>query len=80
MLNELDRIALTVDLPEHSLEAGDVGMILHNYNHGEGYEVEFVTFNGDLVALVALYPSQIRPLGKHEISHVRSFNNANLLE
>lgn len=77
MLNELDRVALTVDLPEHRLESGDVGMIAHIYNQGEGYEVEFVTLNGDLVALVALYPAQIRPLGNHEISHVRTVNPTN---
>jgi hypothetical protein len=70
-MEELDRVALVQDLPEHGLKKDDIGMIVHVYNEYKGYEVEFVTFNGDLFALVSVYPSQIRPLGEHEIASAR---------
>ena len=71
MIAELERVALTSDLTEHGLEAGDVGMVVHVYGSDAGYEVEFVTLNGDLVALVALHPNQIRHIEQDEIAHVR---------
>lgn len=71
MIEELERVALTEDLDEHGLKAGDVGMVVHVYGNGTGYEVEFVTLNGDLVALVALYPRQIRRIEQDEIAQVR---------
>lgn len=71
-MNELDRVVLTIDLPEHGLVAGDIGLIVHNYNQGSGYEVEFVALDGRLIALVAVAPQQIRPVATAEIAHVRS--------
>ena len=70
-MQELERIALTQDLPEHGLKVGDIGMILHVYGEHKGYEVEFVTLSGDLVALVSVYPTQIRPLEHDEIASAR---------
>lgn len=75
-IDELERIALTTDLPAHGLKAGDVGMVVHVYGQGIGYEVEFVTLNGDLVALVAVNPAQIRRIEEDEIAHVRSVRTA----
>ena len=71
MLEELERVVLSEDLPEHGLKAGDVGMIVHIYGEHKGFEVEFVTLNGELVALVSLYPSQVRPLEADEIASAR---------
>ena len=71
MIAELERVALTEDLVDHGLKAGDLGMVVHVYADGVGYEVEFVTLNGDLVALVALYPAQIRRIEQDEIAQVR---------
>ena len=71
MIEELERVALTADLPEHGLQAGDIGMVVHVYAHEAGYEVEFVTLNGDLVALVAVRGAQIRRIEQNEIAHVR---------
>jgi hypothetical protein len=71
MLQELERVALINDLPEHGLKAGDVGMILHVCGDHKGYEVEFVTLNGELVALVSVYPAQIRRLEDDEIASAR---------
>ena len=70
-MKELERVALTEDLPEHGLKIGDIGMILHIYADHKGYEVEFVTLNGELIALVSVYPSQIRQLEQDEIASAR---------
>ena len=35
------------------------------------YEVEFVTLTGEFVAVVTVMPSQLRPVGKQDIAHVR---------
>ena len=62
MIRELDNVVLTVDLPEHRLERGDVGTVV--LLHGErGYEVEFVALNGDTLAVVSLEPPQVGPTG-----------------
>ena len=76
MMQELERVALTDDLPEHRLKAGDIGMVVHVYGEHKGYEVEFVTVNGELVALVSVYPSQIRQLEQDEIASARRVKSA----
>ncbi len=75
-MKELERVALTEDLPEHGLKIGDIGMILHIYADHKGYEVEFVTLNGELIALVSVYPSQIRQLEQDEIASARRVKTA----
>lgn len=67
MFAEHELAILTVDFPEQGLVAGDVGMIVHIYGDHKGYVVEFVTLTGELVALVSVYPHQIRPLEVDEI-------------
>ena len=47
MIKELDTIVLTVDLPAFGLHAGDLGTVVLVHKHG-GYEVEFVTLDGEL--------------------------------
>ncbi|MFQ3645993.1 MAG: DUF4926 domain-containing protein [Anaerolineae bacterium] len=70
-MEELDYVVLTQDLPEHRLYAGDVGMVLHVRGAQQGYEVEFVTLKGDLLALVALSPDQVRAIAEDEVVHAR---------
>ena len=76
MIQELERIALTDDLPEYGLKAGDIGMVAHIYGEHKGYEVEFVTLNGELIALVSVYPAQIRQLEQDEIASARRVKSA----
>lgn len=75
MIKENDCVALTADLPEHRLTQGDVGAVVFVYDQSRGYEVEFVTYTGETVALVSLSPSQIRPLERGEIAHVRDLDH-----
>ncbi len=71
MIRELDTIALTHDLPEHHLVAGDVGAVVHSYPDSAAFEVEFVTAAGETVAVVTLTPPDIRLLSGREILHTR---------
>ncbi|MCK4374930.1 MAG: DUF4926 domain-containing protein, partial [Candidatus Brocadiae bacterium] len=41
------------------------------HDAGAGFEVEFMTLGGQTVAVVTLEPSQVRPVGRDEIAHVR---------
>ncbi len=69
MIQEHDRVVLTVPILDHGLESGDVGVVLHVYPQHEAYEVEFVTLAGQTAAVVTASADQIRPIGKREIPH-----------
>jgi hypothetical protein len=71
MIKELDIIVLTIDLPGFGLHAGDLGTVVLVHKHG-GYEVEFVTLDGETVAVVSLAPEQVRSVRHREIAHARS--------
>jgi hypothetical protein len=62
---------LTANLPSEGLEAGDVGTIVHVHRGGEAYEVEFMTLAGTTLAVATVMAGQLRPVGKHDVSHVR---------
>jgi len=76
MIKELDCVALTVDLPAYGLATGDVGAVVHVYEGGRSYQVEFTTFDGKTVALAKVSREQIRMLGEKEIHHARAFEPA----
>lgn len=70
-MTELESVVLTRDLPDHELEVGDVGVIVHR--HAESaFEVEFITGEGGTVAVVTLRSEDLRLIDAHEILHVRS--------
>lgn len=71
MIKEHDRVVLTTDLSGEKLAAGDVGTVMHIYREGEAFEVEFVSLDGETVAVVTLEPAQIRPVERREITHAR---------
>jgi hypothetical protein len=73
MIAELDCVALTADLPEHGLAAGDVGAVVHVYKGEKSFMVEFTTFDGTTIAVTKVTASQIRPLSRKEIHHARPF-------
>jgi hypothetical protein len=41
-----------------------------------GYEVEFMTLAGENLAVVSLFPNQVRAVGRREIAQARSFEAA----
>ena len=76
MIRELDSVVLTTDLPEHGLKSGDIGTVVLAHRNGVGYEIEFVTLDGETVAVVSVLASQVRPVGQREIAHVRALEYA----
>ena len=71
MSKELDTVVLTEDLPEHGLKAGDLGTIV--LVHGTtGYEVEFTTLDGETLAVVSVFPHQVRAVARREIAQARA--------
>ncbi|HDI00238.1 MAG TPA: DUF4926 domain-containing protein [Firmicutes bacterium] len=68
---ELDVVVLVHDLEPYGLKRGDVGAVVHRYDDGKTFEVEFVTGEGETVAVVTLSEADIRPMGRGEILHVR---------
>jgi hypothetical protein len=59
-IEKLASVVLTIDLPEHGLKRGDVGTIVLVHRGGQGYEVEFVTLDGETVAVASLSAAQVR--------------------
>ncbi|MCT7952389.1 DUF4926 domain-containing protein [Ancylothrix sp. C2] len=72
MIEELDRIILTEDLSQYGLKKGDIGTVVLQHNNSNFYEVEFVTLDGDTIAIITLENTQIRPIAEREIATVRS--------
>jgi hypothetical protein len=72
MIKEHDCVVLTTDLPAEGLAAGDIGTVVHVHKGGEGYEIEFITLDGQTVAVSTLLANQVRPIAHREIAHVRS--------
>jgi len=71
MIKELDDVVLTCDLPEHGLNAGDIGTVVLVHRAEKGYEVEFTSLDGDTIAVVTLMAGQVRPAHAGEIAHAR---------
>jgi hypothetical protein len=76
MIIEHDRVVLTSDLPVDGLEVGDVGTVIHIYDDGAGYEVEFVALDGTTAAVVTVPATAIRPVRAREVAHARQLTVA----
>jgi hypothetical protein len=76
MIKEHERVVLTVSVPDQGLEAGDVGTVVHIHKDGEAYEVEFLTLDGNTVAVATLEASQVRPVSRRDITHTRELRIA----
>lgn len=72
MIRELDSVALTRDVPEHGLKAGDVGRVVFCYGSGEAYEVEFLAGDGSTLAVLTLEGEDVRALGPSDTFRVRT--------
>jgi len=71
MIRELDTVVLTHDLEKNGLQKGDIGAVVHCYDDGQSFEVEFVTAEGKTAALLTLMLADIRPMRGREILHAR---------
>jgi hypothetical protein len=75
-IKEHDCVVLTKNLPAENLEAGDVGTVVHIHKDGVAYEVEFVTLAGETVAVATVEATDVRPVGKRDLNHVRELQPA----
>jgi hypothetical protein len=71
MFHELDTVVLKSNIAKYDLKKGDIGSIVHIYDSGNALEIEFSTAEGKTIAVITLTPSDIRPMAKSEILHVR---------
>ena len=71
MFKEHDIVALTASIPEDGLEVGDVGTIVHIYADGEAFEVEFMGFHGETVAISTVPCEHVRSVDSGEVKNAR---------
>lgn len=71
IIKELDRVALTEDLPDYGLKRGDIATVVLVHETVPGYELEFFTLDGKTLAVVSAFPHQVRPVGQREVAHAR---------
>jgi hypothetical protein len=71
MIGEHDRVVLTAPVPNEGLETGDVGTVVHVYQDGTAFEVEFTALDGRTAAVATVEASQVRPIRRREITHAR---------
>jgi hypothetical protein len=71
MIKELDPVVLTQGLGGQPLHAGDVGWVVMVHSGGAGYEVEFITVDGETISVVTVPASAVRPVRTNEIAHAR---------
>jgi hypothetical protein len=71
MVQELETVILTRDVPERKLRKGDVRTVVLVHRAGAAYEVEFVTLGGETLAVVTLPAEAVRAVTGREIAHAR---------
>ena len=76
MIEDLDTVVLSRDLPDHGLKQGDIGAVVHAYKEGKAFEVEFITGQGQTLAVVTLDSQDVRLMEDKEILHVRKLHAA----
>ncbi len=57
--------------PSIRLQAGDIGTVVHIYNGGSAYEVEFLTVDGQTLDVITVEAAQLREVRSGEILHAR---------
>jgi hypothetical protein len=72
MIEEHDRVVLTEDRSEQDLQAGDVGTVVHIYEEGTAFEVEFFRLDGHTVAVETVSASAVRPVASTDVTHART--------
>ncbi len=74
MFKEHEQIVLTDFVEGHeneSLSPGDVGCVVHIHAGAAAYIVEFVSLEGETVALATVLPTQARAVTRSDMTHAR---------
>jgi hypothetical protein len=75
MLHEGDTAVLVCDLSDAGLKRGDVGTVVLVHK-SKGYEVEFMTLDGETLMVASLSRDQVRAIRRREIAHARAVESA----
>jgi len=73
------RVALREDFPKHQLHQGDVATIVEHHpvaNGEDGYSLEVFNAIGETIAVLVVSESQIEPLMRNEVLHIRVLDEA----
>ncbi len=79
MFKEHEPIVLTADVlgdEGEELKPGDVGTVIHVHPANAAVVVEFMSLDGDTVAIATVLPSQARPVTSADITHARTVPEA----
>lgn len=71
MITEHSLVVLDRDAAHEKLSRGDVGTVVHVYESGAAYEVEFVDGGGATVALITVEADAVRKIEPGEVLHAR---------
>jgi hypothetical protein len=71
MIKEYVQVVLTEDVPEHDLKAGDLGTVVMIHGDHAGYELEIFSADGHTQDVVTVDASQVRPVTRDDVLHVR---------
>ena len=75
MFREHEQIVLTAAVlgdDNEDLQPGDVGAVIHVHPGGEAFVVEFMSLDGETVAIATVLPSQARQVTSADLTHARS--------
>ncbi|MBI2907294.1 MAG: DUF4926 domain-containing protein [Chloroflexi bacterium] len=67
---KLECVVLAHDVPEHGLQAGDLGAVVEVYPQG-GLEVEFIRASGATQALLTLSEQDVRKIDPRDLMATR---------
>jgi hypothetical protein len=73
------RVALRDDFPQHQLHRGDVATIVDHHpvtDSEDGYSLEVFNAIGETIAVLVVSESQIEPLMRNEVLHIRVLDEA----
>ncbi len=76
-MKEHDPIVLTNDIANTDLRAGDVGTVVHTYENGTAYEVEFLTLDGHTHAVETIEARSLRAVRSSDLVHTRTVAGVN---
>lgn len=77
MFKEHEQIVLTADVlgdEGEELKPGDVGTVIHVHPGNAAVVVEFMSLDGDTVAVATVLSSQARSVTSADITHARTFS------
>ena len=75
MFKEHEQIMLTEDVfgdEREELKSGDAGTIIHIPPNQEALVVEFMSLDGDTLAIATVLPSQVRPVTNADLIHAKT--------